>query len=58
MDYDISVLIAEIVEKDITDALNVAPKYPHQATLLIPYYLPHNFLTSSQYRRVLTPYHP
>ena len=38
MDYDISVLISKIVERDIADALNVAPEYPHQTTFAIPYY--------------------
>lgn len=38
VNYDISVLIAQIVERDIKDALDVAPKYPHQAIFTIPYY--------------------
>ena len=38
MDYGVSVLIAQVVAKDISDALSIAPKYPHQATFAIPYY--------------------
>lgn len=38
MDYDITVLIAQIVEREISDALDIAPKYSHQTTFTIPYY--------------------
>ena len=38
MNRDIEKLIAQIVARDISDALDVAPEYPHQATFAIPYY--------------------
>lgn len=38
MNYGVSALISQIVERDIKDALDVAPKYPHQAIFAIPYY--------------------
>lgn len=38
MDDAMKALIARIVARDISDALDVAPQYSHQATFAIPYY--------------------
>ena len=54
MDYGVGVLIAQVVAKDISDALDVAPKYPHQATFAIPYY--QNQLVVRVIREVLNHY--
>lgn len=38
MNRDVKKTISQIVARDILDALDAAPKYPHQATFKIPYY--------------------
>ena len=38
VDYGITVLISKIVEREISDALDIALKYSHQTTFAISYY--------------------
>ena len=38
MNDAVKALVARIVARDISDALNVTPQYSHQATFAIPHY--------------------